>query len=141
MTGWRLALALPGLAALACAATLLRDVPADAWDSVLTWLVAGILLHDGLLATIVIGLGVLATRWLPAPWRSPAVVGLVCWGSLTLVAIPVLSGNGVDPTNETLQDRPYVMSWWIGSAVVLAAVVAAGWWRRLRPPSRDGRTR
>jgi hypothetical protein len=141
MTAWRLALAIPGLAALAYAATRLRDVPADAWASVLTWLAAGVLLHDGLLAPIVIGLGVLAVRWLPAPWRSPAVVGLVSWGSLTLVAIPVLSGNGVDPTNETLQDRPFVMSWWIGSVVVLTAVVAAGWWRRLRPPSRDGRTR
>jgi hypothetical protein len=141
MTGWRLALAIPGLAALAYAATRLRDVPADAWASVLTWLAAGVLLHDGLLAPIVIGLCVLAARWLPAPWRAPAVVGLVCWGSLTLVAIPVLSGNGVDPTNETLQDRPFVMSWLIGSVVVLTAVVAAGWWRRLRTPSRDGRTR
>ena len=147
MTAWRVALAIPGLAALAYAATLPWNVPDDdAWRSVLTWLAGGVLLHDGVLAPIVIVLSVVGLRWLPAPWRAPAVVGLLCWGSLTLLAIPVLSGNGVDPTNETLQHRPYVTSWWIVSAAVVALVVAAGWWRRhsglrARSPSRRVRTR
>ena len=144
MTAWRLAFAIPGLAALAYATTRLWDVPADAWGSVLTWLVGGVVLHDVVLAPIVVGLGVAASRWLPAPWRLPAVVALVCWGSLTLAAIPVLYG-GVRPDNPTLLDRPYVASWWIGSATVVVMVVAAGWWRlrstRPRLPSRPGRTR
>jgi hypothetical protein len=146
MTAWRLAFAIPGLAALAYAATRLWDVPADAWGSVLTWLAGGVVLHDVVLAPIVVGLGVAASRWLPAPWRRPAVVALVCWGSLTLAAIPVLYGGGVRPDNPTLLDRPYVASWWIGSATVVVLVGAAGWWhlrstRRPRPPSRPGRTR
>ena len=146
MTAWRLALAIPGAAALAYAATRLLDVPADAWGSVLTWLAGGVLLHDAVLAPIVVGLGVVASRWLPAPWRLPAVVALVCWGSLTLAAIPVLYGGGVRPDNPTLLDRPYVASWWLGSATVVVLVVAVGWWRRLRSmqsgwPPRPGRTR
>lgn len=146
MTAWRLVLAIPGVAALAYAATLLRDVPADAWGSVLTWLAGGVLLHDAVLAPIVVGLGVAASRWLPVPWRSPAVVALVCWGSLTLAAIPVLYGGGARPDNPTLLDRPYVASWWLGSATVVVLVVSLGWWRRLRwtrpeSPSRAGRTR
>jgi hypothetical protein len=147
MTAWRLALAVPGLAALAYAATLPWNVPDDdAWRSVLTWLAGGVIVHDGLLAPIVIAVGVVGARWLPAPWRAPAVVGLVSWGSLTLLAIPVLSGNGVDPTNETLQHRPYITSWWIGSVAVVALIAVAGWWRRHsamrgRPLSRGGRTR
>ncbi|MGH3465121.1 MAG: hypothetical protein ACRDP9_26945 [Kribbellaceae bacterium] len=136
MTGWRLALALPGLAALVYAGTLFWDVPADAWGSVLTWLAGGVILHDGVLAPIVIGLGVVGSRWLPAPWRAPAIVALVCWGSLTLLGIPVLSGEGVDATNETLQDRPYVTSWWIGSATAITLIAVAGWWRRRRNANR-----
>lgn len=146
MTAWRLAFAIPGLAALAYAATRLWDVPADAWGSVLTWLAGGVLLHDALLAPIVVGLGVVASQWLPAPWRPPAVVALVCWGSLTLAAIPVLYGGGVRPDNPTLLDRSYVASWWIGCATVLVLVVATGWWRRVRlmrpsSPSRAEQTR
>lgn len=145
MTVWRLAFAIPGLAALAYAATRLWEVPAGAWGSVLTWLVGGVVLHDAVLAPIVVGLGHATSRWLPVPWRLTAVVALVCWGSLTLAAIPVLSGGGVRPDNQTLLDRPYVASWWIGSVAVVVLVVAAGWWRfrstRSRPPSRAGRTR
>jgi hypothetical protein len=140
VTAWRVILAAPAVAALAYAATLLADVPEEDWVSVLQWLAGGVLLHDGVLAPIVVGLGLVASRWLPAAWRAPAVVGLVCWGSLSLLAIPVLSGNGVDPTNETLQDRPYVTSWWIGMAVTLVLVVAVGWWRH-RPRTSGGRTR
>jgi hypothetical protein len=133
MIGWRLLLVAPAIAALTYAVTRLADVPQEDWLSVLQWLIGGVILHDGVLAPIVVGLGVVATRWLPAPWRAPAVVGLIGWGSLSLIAIPVLSGNGVDPTNETLQDRPYVTSWWIGTAVTVGLVVVAGWWRRRRP--------
>ncbi len=146
MTAWRIVLAIPAVAALAYAATRLADVPSDQWASVLTWLAGGVVLHDGVLAPLVVVLGVIASRWLPAPWRAPAVVGLICWGCVSLIAIPVLTGNGVDPPNETLQHRPYVTSWWIGTAVVVLLVVAAGWTRRLRssrprPPSHGGRTR
>jgi hypothetical protein len=139
MTVWRVILAVPAAAALAYAATRLADVPAEDWTSVLKWLIGGVVLHDGVIAPIVVVLGLVASRWLPAPWRAPAVVGLVWWGSLSLIAIPVLSGNGVDPTNSTLQDRPYVASWWIGAAATLVGIVLAGWWRSRRGGSTSGR--
>jgi hypothetical protein len=140
---WRVLFALPGLAALGYGLTLVWDAPRDQLPAVLTWLIGGVVLHDGVLAPVVVGLGLVATRWLPEAWRAAVVVGLVCWGSLTLIAFPVLYGEGVDPTNESLQHRPYVTSWWIGTAVMLALVVAAGWWRlsRGRPRSGGGRTR
>lgn len=141
MIAWRLLFALPGLAALAYAASRLVDVPGDAWRSVLTWLVGGVILHDGVLAPIVVVLGVVATRWLPVPWRAPAVVGLMCWGSLTLLAIPVLYGGGVRPDNATLLDRPYVESWWVLSAATVVLVVVTGWIRRLTWQSHRARTR
>lgn len=145
MIAWRILLAVPGLAALGYGLTLVWDAPREDLSSALTWLIGGVVLHDGVLAPMVVGLGLVATRWLPDAWRAPVVVALVCWGSLSLLAIPVLSGEGVDRTNESLQHRPYVTSWWIGTAATIALVVLAGWWRRLtgqrRLPSRGERTR
>jgi hypothetical protein len=140
VTAWRFVLAIPAAAALAYAATRLADVPSDQWASVLLWLIGGVVLHDAVIAPAVVFLGVVASRWLPVPWRAPAVVGLIWWGCVSLIAIPVLTGNGVDPPNETLQHRPYVASWWIGTAIVLALIIATGWWRS-RLLSRHARTR
>lgn len=132
MIAWRVLLAIPGLVAIGYGVSLVWDAPQEELTSALTWLIGGVILHDGVLAPVVVVLGLVATRFLPEAWRAPVVVGLVCWGSLSLIAYPVLSGNGVDPTNETLQDRSYVTSWWIGTAVTVGLVVLAGWWRRRR---------
>ena len=144
MTAWRILFALPGLAALGYGLTLLWDAPRDQLPSALTWLLGGVVLHDGGLAPVIVGLGLVATRWLPAAYRAPAVVGLLCWGSLSLVAFPVLYGGGVDPANESLQHRPYGAAWWAITAATVVLVVLAGWWRSLarsRRPPRGARTR
>ena len=132
MIAWRILLAIPGLVALGYGVSLIWAAPRDDLPSALTWLIGGVVLHDGVLAPVVVGLGLVATRWLPAPWRAPAVVGLVGWGSLSLIAIPVLTGYGVDPPNESLQHRPYVTSWWILTVATLALVVLVGGWRLIR---------
>jgi hypothetical protein len=52
-------------------------------------------------------------------------VALIVWGSITLLAVPVLGRFGALPDNPTLLDRPYQMSWLILSAVVVAAAALA----------------
>ncbi|MBM6403364.1 hypothetical protein JQN72_03795 [Phycicoccus sp. CSK15P-2] len=91
--------------------------------NVLVWFVGGVVAHDGVLAPVVIVLGVLAATRAPA-WLRPALVGLlVVLGPLTLVAVPVLGRFGARPDNPTLLDRPY----WAGYLAVAAlAVLAAG---------------
>jgi hypothetical protein len=97
--------------------------------SVLTWLVGGVVLHDAVLAPVVVVLGVLAARVSPG-WLRPSLVGLlVVLGPLTLVAIPVLGRFGARPDNPTLLDRPYWAGYW---AVVVLAVLVAGWLARRR---------
>lgn len=86
------------------------------------WLVAGVLLHDGLLVPLTLLLVTAASRWLPAPARVPGLVCLVVLGPLTLLAVPVLGEFGALPDNPTLLDRPYLAGW--GLIVALAAVVA-----------------
>jgi hypothetical protein len=122
----RLALGILGVAAGLYGGWSLRGVERDEWPSVLAYLGGGVVLHDFVLAPVVVGIGVLAARLAPTSWRAPMVVGLVVWGGLTLMAVPVLGRFGALSDNPTLLDRPYLASWAVGTAVVVLAVAAAG---------------
>ena len=90
------------------------------------WLVAGVVLHDGLLAVVTIALGAALVRLAPAAARAPLAVGFVVLGSLTLVAVPVLGRFGARDDNPTLLDRDYTAGWFaLAGATTLAVVVAA----------------
>ena len=89
------------------------------------WLVAGVILHDGVIAMITIALGALAVRLVPAPARAPLVVAFVVLGSVTLLAVPVLGRFGARTDNPTLLDRDYTAGWLVLAGITLVAVVVA----------------
>ncbi|WP_082590938.1 hypothetical protein [Phycicoccus sp. Soil748] len=90
----------------------------------LPWLAGVVVVHDGVLAPLVVVAGVAAARTLPAWSRPAAVFAVVVLGAVTLVAVPVLGRFGAKADNPTLLDRPYAAGW-VGVAVlVLVAAVA-----------------
>ena len=118
---------------------LLSRTDTDQLVSALVWLGGGVVLHDAVLAPLVVVVGVLAARVLPGVARAPvAVVGVVV-GSLTLLSLPVLLGR--EPANPTLLDRDYTTGWLLVAALV-AVAVACGTLvleRRRRGPGPGGR--
>ena len=96
----------------------------DALLEVGIWMAVGVVVHDFVLAPLLIGVGVLVPR-LPAAVRESAAVGLVVLGSVTLLAVPVLGRFGVEADNPTLFDRPYAAGWAVLAGLVLAGVAAA----------------
>ena len=102
---------------------------------VTVWLAVGVLVHDGLLSVGLLVAGLAGRRLLPAAWRAPATVALVVWGTLTIVAVPVLGRFGARADNPTLLDRPYLASWLVLLGVTVAAVVVAG---TIRSRTTDG---
>jgi hypothetical protein len=96
----------------------------DLFDLVV-WLVAGVLLHDGVLAVALLVLGAVALRILPRAAKAPAVVGFVVLGSVTLLAVPVLGRFGARSDNPSLLDRNYTVGWLALAGLVLVCVVAA----------------
>ena len=88
------------------------------------WLVGGVLLHDAVLAPVVVVAGVLTARALPTPVRAPASVVAVVLGSVTLLAVPVLGGFGRRPDNPSLLDRDYTAGWLLVAGLVVGGVVA-----------------
>lgn len=125
----RLVVGAVGLAAATYGGWLLWDQRAD-WLSLVLWLAGGVALHDFVLSPLLLLGGVLVANRLPANWRVPLIVAVVVWGSITLLAVPVLGEFGALPDNPTLLDRPYATSWLVGAAVVTVAVVVSGLLRR-----------
>jgi hypothetical protein len=97
------------------------------------WLAGGVLVHDALIAPLVVLVGVVGVPRLPAAARAPAVAGLVVLTTVTLMAVPVLGRFGAKADDHGLLDRPYGALWLGFTALVLVAVLAASWVRR-RPP-------
>lgn len=93
--------------------------------AVATWWVAGVVLHDAVLAVVSVVLGALALRLVPAPARAPLAVGFVVLGSVTLLAVPVLLGYGERASNPTLLDRDYTAGWLLLAGLTALAVLVA----------------
>lgn len=122
MRAVRVLLALAGVSAAGFGLWTLRDDEVDKLVAAVTWLIGGVILHDAILAPCVLGVGVLVARFAPAYWHKPMVIGTIVWGSVTLVAIPVLGTFGARDDNPSLLDRPYFVTWLVATFVVAIAV-------------------
>ena len=121
----RVALGAGGAVAAAYGAFLLlsRQAFGD-WVEVAAWLAVGVVLHDGVLAPLAIGAGLLVSRAVPVAAHAPLAVGAVVLATSTLLAVPVLGRFGARADNPTLLDRDYVVGWLILVALVTLGVVA-----------------
>jgi hypothetical protein len=90
------------------------------------WLAAGVVLHDVVVAGVVLAGVAVGRRVLPGPWQAPATLGLVVWGGVTLMAVPVLGRFGARPDNPTLLDRPYLGAWAVLTLAAVLVVAVAG---------------
>ena len=104
---------------------LLSRQDLDQIISAAVWLAVGVVLHDAVLAPVVLLVVVVVAKLAPATARAPLAIALVVLGSLTLVAVPVLGRFGARPDNATLLDRPYLAAWFVLVGVCLALVVVA----------------
>ena len=126
----RPALGVVGAAGVAYGLYLLLGQPPDRTVDVVLWAAGSVLVHDAVIAPVVLVLGVLAATRAPAWLRVPLVRLLVVVGPLTLVAIPVLGRFGARTDNPTLLDRPY-WAGYLGIVAIALVLTAADALRRL----------
>ena len=104
---------------------------AQSWAS---FLIGGLILHDGLLAPVVIGVSV-ATVFLVGSRVRPVVQGtLYVVACAVAISIPVLTGQGRNPGNPSILPRDY----WRDLAIVVGVIALCGAalaLRRLRRPA------
>ncbi|MEU5241787.1 hypothetical protein ACH4UR_36600 [Streptomyces lydicus] len=118
-----------GLALMGVGASLLLDVP-DLTD-VLVWLGGAVVLHDAVIAPLVLLIGLVLVR---DGARGPVQGALLVAGALTAVALPVLLRPG-KPANSSVLPLDYPRNWLltlVAVATVTALVLAARGIRRSR---------
>lgn len=125
MRAARLGLGAVGIAGIVWGAWLLSDDGADRLSSAALWLVGVVVLHDAVLAPLVVVLGVVAAKVLPKRHRAIAAIAFVVWGTVTLAVANVLSGVGGKPGMDSLLHRPYVTAWVALSGLVLVTAVVS----------------
>lgn len=131
----RIVRGLLGLLGVVVAAIGVSKLVDRGWDEIVgavKWLVVGTVVHDGVLAPVIVMLGVAVIRVLPVWARMPVVAGFVVLGSATIMAFPVLTGNGEDSTIPSLLNRNYVGGWLVLAALTAVGVAIGCWWQRRR---------
>lgn len=135
MRAVRAVLVLAGVACGLWGLWLMRDFTRDQLASGAFWLAGGVVLHDLVLAPLVVAIGWAASRVLPARLRRTSVPAFVVWGTLTVAFWPVLSGEGSKPGNDSILGRPYGWSWVVMTVLLLAWAGLAGRRGRRAPRS------
>ena len=133
----RLALGSVGACGVVWGAWLLSDDGIERLSSVALWLAGVVVLHDAVLAPLVVVLGVVAAKVLPQRHRAVAAVAFLVWATVTLAVANVLSGVGGKPGMDSLLHRPYVTAWLALSGLVLVAAVASAVMTKGRPRASD----
>lgn len=122
MTATRLLLGVLGVAGAAYGVVELLDLGRENLIAAATWLVVGVLVHDGLWAPVTIAVWFTLRRLRGRSLPGAVVVGAVVLGTVTVVAIPVLGRFGAREDNPTLLDRNYVLGWLVLATLTLIAV-------------------
>lgn len=123
MRAIRLLLAVLGTATAAYGAWLLYHWQHQAQlAQVARWAVAGLILHDGILAPLCLAIGWAGGKWLPRTLRTPAAIAFILAGTLCVSAFAVLGRSYGGGKNHSLLDRNYPVGLLLAVATIVAVV-------------------
>ena len=125
MKAWRIIFAVSGLVLLLFGA--FRFFTEISWSNLFVlalWMIGAIVVHDGLLSPVVVGVGFMLRRWVPDRGRRYLQLGLIMAGLLTVIALPMIYLRGSQPAVKALLLRNYGLNLTLLIAVI--AVVTLG---------------
>lgn len=103
MRWWRLALGTVGsLIGLYGASQLLVHVPTRSLILAAVWLIAAVIIHDGLLSPAIVGVGSGFHRWVPDRGRRYLQAALIIGAMVTLIAIPMIYRQRTQPPSKAI---------------------------------------
>ena len=141
MGRWRLVLGILGvLVVLYGVVNLGMHIPIQTLAWVAVWLVAAVLIHQGLVSPIVIGVSSLLRRLIPDRGRRYLQAALITAVPVTVIAIPMIYRQGSQPPSKALLLQNFTGN--LGLLLgIIAALCLVGYAMRVardRSPSRGG---
>ncbi len=119
---WRIVLAALGIAGLLYGISrLFLDVSLGTLTGVGIWLLAMLIIHDGILSPLIIALGFLLRRVFRPRARTFVQAGLIMAGMVTVIAIPMIIKQGTYPPVKALLEQDYRVN-----LAILIGIIAAG---------------
>lgn len=122
MRFWRIFLAVAGIALLIFGASrLLTKVPGTMLVWVAIWLVAALIIHDGIVSPLVLMIGVALRRFVPDRGRRYLQAGLIVAAVVTVIALPLMYRRDSQPPSKALLLQNYPLNW-----ALLLGLIGAG---------------
>jgi hypothetical protein len=120
MRRWRIALGTTGvLLALFGVFRLVTQVPLGDVLVLGLWLIGAVVIHDGVLSPLIIGVGVLLSR-VPPRGRRYVQAALIAGAAVTVIALPMIYRRNSQPVEKAILLRNYG-----GNLSILLGIIAA----------------
>lgn len=137
MTLLRWGIGLGGLILLGYGALLFTDNQPVIMVRIATWAVVAVIAHDFVFAPLCAAVGLAGRRLIPATYRAPIALAMLCSVVLALLAVPVYGRPGMRPDNITVLDRDYPLGLAVSLGVVWLSVLVYSLAVRLSPVRQD----
>lgn len=125
MRRWRISLAVTGIGlGLYGAGRLLTEVPTSGLVSLAVWLVAAVLIHDGVFSPLVVTVGWGLRRAVPDRPRRYLQAALVVGSAATVIAIPMIYREDTQPRVKSLLLQDYGRN--LSVILTIVGIVALG---------------
>jgi hypothetical protein len=138
MRVWRIVLGVVGIGIGTYGISqLLTQLPRQTLVLLALWLIAALIIHDGLLSPAVIGVGAALRRYVPERGRRYLQFGLIMAAMVTVIAVPMIYRANTQPPAKALLLQDFginltVLLAAIGGGVLLAYAIRVA--RDSRPP-------
>jgi hypothetical protein len=128
MGRWRIVFGSAGIAlGLFGIGRLVTQIPVASLVGLALWLIAALVIHDGILSPSVLAVGALVSR-VPPRGRRYLQAGLIMSAMVTVLAVPMIYRAGSEPASKALLDQNFtgnlaVLLGIIGGATLLAYAI------------------
>lgn len=120
MKAWRIILVVVGGLVICYGAfRFFTEIPLPNLVALALWLIGAVLVHDGVLSPVVVGIGLLLRRAVPDRARRYLQFALITAGLVTVIALPMIYLRGSQPSVKALLLRNYG-----ANLTVIIAVIA-----------------
>lgn len=99
---------------------LVTQIPLGHLVVLAIWLIGAVVIHDGILSPLVVGIGWAISRSVPARARGSLQFALIVAGLVTVVAIPLIYRQGSQPASKAILRQQYG-----GNLTVLLGIIVA----------------